>query len=142
MKKLNFGKLVAILFAAFLCFCAVTLPGCTSTTQRVSYKATSASATVVDTAMKVWGDYVAYQKAKGTPVPLSQEVQVKQAYQKYVTALNGVTKAGYTLALSMIATNSPEYSSAQQAVNTATAVMAATISDLISLLNQFGVKVK
>jgi len=59
----------------------VITAGCVST-ERTAYRVTGVTVHGVDTAMKVWGDYVKSGKAT-----LEQEIAVKAAYEQYQQAV-------------------------------------------------------
>ena len=131
-------KLLTLVAALTLLTAVPVFTGC-STANKNTYKATATAQITVDAAMTAWGDWVAHQKALGTPVPLSQEATVKSAYGKYQAAAVVVADAGaaYTRAA---AAKDPAAPAAMTALNTALSMAAASLADLTSLIQQFGVK--
>jgi hypothetical protein len=83
-------------------------------------------------------DYVAQQKALGTPVPLSQELQAKHAWDAFQDARDGVVKAG--IAYSQAKAANADVTGVTAAMNTAVAVMAAASADFLNLIQSLGVK--
>jgi len=51
--------------------------------ERTAYRVAGTTAVSVDTAMKSWADWVVFNKRAGTPVPDSQEAEVRKGYARY-----------------------------------------------------------
>lgn len=118
-------------FNAFL----LCLPGCSGGPQRIAYNAQVGAQMTVDTAMKAWGDYV-QQFHPG----VEKERQVLKLYNEAKAAAIEAIDASelYAAAVSNGNTNSaPGLNDAAQAKQQAAAK---TLSDLVNLLRQFGVK--
>jgi hypothetical protein len=122
------GGVFVFILAASLCFGAV---GCHSTPQRVTYQAAATSSVTVETALQAYDVFAA--QGKTTP---QQNAAVKAAYERYQAAFAVVCDAGAVYA-SAGQTNAPAASAALQS-----AVLNANqaISDMMALLQSFGVK--
>jgi hypothetical protein len=109
---------------------ALMLTGCASA-PTAAYKAESATAVTVETAMTAWGDYVAAHHP-----PASEELAVKAAFERYQAAelLAIDATASY---VSLASTNA---SASGSGLSVASAGAAQALSDLVSLLQSFGVK--
>ncbi len=110
-----------------------TTEGC-KTANRSAYVVTGSVVVTVDAAMKAWGDYV-----HANHPPLSQEVAVKNAFEKYQAAALVVTSAGAAHAR-ILATQGADQTTTLSALNAALAIASASLADLITLVQQFGVK--
>lgn len=117
--------LLALLLPAFF------FAGC-STAPNNAFKAEAAVSVSVDTAMKAWDAYIV-QFHPGT----NAELQVKAAFEKYQQAelFSIDTTAAYA---AMVQTNSATASTA--ATTAAAASTAQALSDLLTLIQSFGVK--
>lgn len=129
------------LITAIILGCTLVLltPAC-STANKAAYKTTQVTSTTADIALHVWADYVAQQKQLGTPVPLSQEVQAKKAWNAFQDARDGVIKAG--VAYSQTKAAGGDLSPLEAQINASVAALAAASSDFITLIQSFGVTVK
>lgn len=125
MKKLS----ILLLSALLLSGCS----GCKSTPQQIAYQAAGTTIVSVDTAMKLWGVYVATNHP-----PVSQELAVKAAFKKYQAAMAVVCDAGAIYASTAGSTNL--IGAASSALQTAVANANQSIIDLENLITQFGVK--
>lgn len=130
-------KLIVLLTATLLLVAPVTFSGC-STVNKATLKTTQAVSATADIGLSVWADYVAKEKALGTPVPLNQELQAKHAWNAFQDARDGVVKAG--IAYSLAKEKNEDLSGPISALNTAAAVMAAASTDFLNLIQSFGVK--
>jgi hypothetical protein len=108
--------------------------GCSTTAQQAAYQAAATTTVTVDTAMNLWGAYV----AANHPGPTA-EAKVKAAFEKYQATMAVVLDTGAIYA-STSATNSAAAGPAQAALNTATAQAAAELGDLETLITSYGVK--
>ncbi len=124
MKKLR------LYFAAFAAVLALTaapmllLPGCGSA-PKVAFQTTSVGAITSESALTAWGHYVDQFHP-----PVSQEAQVKAAFDKYKAASLAVVDAGEALA---------KGAGSQNSLDLAITAASASFGDLINLLQQFGV---
>jgi len=118
-----------------------TMTGCANL-EKTAFKATGVTESVGDKAIRAWDDYIVQQKAKGTPVALSDEVRVKQAYEAYLRAGLAVTDAGLAYSRVKNSPNQAGLPAAQQAVNQASAALGASIAGLLDLLSSLGLKVQ
>jgi hypothetical protein len=123
------SALMAVGVAALL-FANAT--GCTSTPQTVAYRTAGTAVVSVDTAMTLWGQYVATYHPNA-----NQEATVKAAYDKYQAAMVAVCDAGAIYAASG-STNAP----AGAALNQAIANSGQDLIDLENLLTDCGIKLK
>lgn len=124
------GTLSALLLIGAL---AVTFStGCNTTPQRVAYQAAATTQVTVDTAMTVWGDYVAANHP-GT----NAEAKVAAAYEKYQASFAIVADAGAAYAATG-GTNG----TAQAALDVASGNAAQELADLENLIVSFGVKLQ
>jgi hypothetical protein len=103
--------------------------GCASTPQQASYRAVGTTIVSVDTAMNLWGAYVAAKH----PSPI-QETAVKAAYEKYQASMTVVCDAGAAYSATG-GTNA----TAVAAFNTAVANAGQELTDLENLMTSFGV---
>ena len=117
-----------LLFALLLP--ALLIQGCASAPTN-AYKAEAATDATVSAAMTAWGSYVAANHP-----PSSQELAVRAAFEKYQAAelLAIDATASYTAATSI---NS---SAALDAMTAASSSVAQSITDLVNLIQSFGVK--
>jgi hypothetical protein len=128
-------------FACFIALCGGTMiSGCSTTAQQATYQAAGTTAVSVDTAMTLWGTYVAQ-----THPPIVQEQTVADAYAKYQSAMASVCDAGAVYAAANAAGTNTVYGSAasaslalQQAITNANQ----EIIDLENLITSFGVKLQ
>lgn len=124
-----------------LLFAPVVLTGCKSV-EKTTYRVTGVTAATVDKAMLGWGDYVAQQQLRGTPVPLSDELKVKKAFQQYQLALKAVTDAGLEYSTIKQSGSDAGLPAAQAALNSAAAILGASMSELVDLIASFGIPVQ
>ena len=121
-----------------LAFCSLALmfasTGCNTTPQRVAYQSAGTAVVSVDTAMNLWGAYVAANHP-----PAAQEQAVKSAYEKYQAGMSIACDAGAVYAATSV-TNSASSSQASLALQQAIANANAELLDLENLLTQLGVK--
>jgi hypothetical protein len=107
--------------------------GCNTTPQKVTYQSAGTAVVSVDTAMNLWGAYVAANHP-----PIAQEQAVKAAYEKYQAAMATACDAGAIYAATG-STNAPATSLAlQQAI----ASVGKELVDLENLIASFGVKLQ
>jgi len=99
--------------------------GCSSV-ERTAYQAVGATQVSVDVAMAVWNDYVKAGKASVT-----QEMQVKKAYEQYQLA-------AFIVIDTAKATNSKTNSAA---LNQVLASASTSLANLVTLIRSFGAKI-
>ena len=131
------GRLPPLTMLAFaiLVFCATAfVSGCNTTPQQATYQAVGTTAVSVDTAMTLWGTYVAQSHP-----PVTQEQAVANAYLKYQNAMAAVCDAGAVYSAAASSTNAPAASLALQG---AIANANQEILDLENLIASFGVKLQ
>jgi hypothetical protein len=104
------------------------LTGCSSTPQQVAYQSAGTTIVTVDTAMGLWGAYVAANQP-GT----NAEAKVKFAYEKYQTAMTILCDAGTVYSMTA-STN------AASVLNLAASTAAQDLLDLENLITACGVK--
>jgi hypothetical protein len=130
------------LMLAFACltlfagFTLITTSGCNTTPQTVAYQAAGTTVVTVDTAMNLWGAYVAANHPSA-----NVELEVKSAYEKYQASMAVALDAGAAYAATSVtnATAAQQASlAAQQAISTA----GQDLSDLENLITSFGVKLQ
>jgi hypothetical protein len=121
----------ALLVALGLASSILFAGGCSSTPQTVTYQAAATSSVTVETALKAYNDFAA--SGKTTP---AQNAAVKAAFERYQAAFALVCDAGAVYSATS-QTNAPAASAALQ-----TAIVNAnqSISDLIAVVQSFGVK--
>ena len=120
-----------VLLATFLPI-GFIISGCKSTPQEITFQAASTTVVGVDTAMNLWGSYVA-QAHPGT----NQEMIVKNAYEKYQASMAAVCDAG-----EIYAATGGTNGTATAAFNQAIANSGQDLADLENLINSFGVKLQ
>ena len=120
--------LVCLCAASFLFFQA----GCSSTPQQVTYQAAATSNVTVQTALQAYDQFAA--AGKTTP---AQNAAVKAAYEKYQATMAVVCDLGQVYAAAGTSTNS---TAAKAALDTAGTNAAQELSDLVALIQSFGVK--
>lgn len=113
------------------------VPGC-ATANKAAYKGTQAASISGDIGLRVWADYVSAQKLKGTPVPLSQELQVKKAWNQFEDAKDAAFAAG--VAYTRAKAGGVDTTGFQSELNATLAAMAAAQSNFLTLIQSFGVK--
>lgn len=128
MKKIKY--LSGLILAAFLIAQPALWVGCGTT----PYKAVATTQVSVQGAVQVWGAYV-----RSAHPPVEQEYAVKDAYEKWQTAMAAVCDAGKAYAAAQQA------GAANQSVLLAALESAITNSDLLKqdvldLITKFGVK--
>lgn len=127
MKTLITTRFWLVLFGIALAG-LITTEGC-----KTAYKATSASYIAVDTAMKVWGDYVAQKHPSQ-----AQELAVKAAYEKYQASVVVITDLGISVANAQAA--GQPTADLQKQLTAALANSSQLIVDLETTIRSFGVK--
>lgn len=120
-----------LLMIPFLVF-SVFFAGCSTTPQRAAYEAAGTTQVTVDTAMTLWGAYVAANHP-GT----NAEAVVNSAYSKYQTGFAVLADAG-----AIYAATGGTNSAATAALSQATSNIATEISDLENLIASYGVTLK
>lgn len=112
------------------------ITGCSTTAQKAAFEAVGTTQVSVDTAMKLWGTYVAISHP-----PVSQEEAVEAAYAKYQAAMANVCDAGEVYAsvnaagTNVYGTTASAGLALQQAIRNADN----EITDLENLIASFGV---
>lgn len=106
--------------------------GCKTTTQQATYQAAGTAIVTVDTAMNLWGTYVAAEHP-GT----NAELAVESAYEKYQTSMAVVCDAGEAYAATG-GTNATAVAALDQAI----ANSSQELTDLESLISSYGVKLQ
>jgi len=112
------------------------MTGCGTTPQKVAYQAAGTTTVSVDTAMSLWGAYVAANHP-----PVAQEAAVKAAYEKYQASMATACDAGAIYAATSV-TNAPGLSKASLALQQATSTAGQELTDLETLISSFGVKLQ
>ncbi|HEV2210868.1 MAG TPA: hypothetical protein VG167_19005 [Verrucomicrobiae bacterium] len=123
---------LAVLYSGLVATVATSLTGCSSA-PRVAYQAAATTQVSVDTAMNLWGAYVA-----AVHPPVSQEQAVATAYAKYQYSMAALCDAGAVYAAYSV-TNASGATGAQAALQEAMATLSQSITDLESLIAGFGV---
>ncbi|MGH7939725.1 MAG: hypothetical protein ACREFR_01470, partial [Limisphaerales bacterium] len=108
---------------------ALGLTACNTTPQEAIYRAAGTTVVTADTAMNLWGAYVAADHP-GT----NEEAAVETAYEKYQASMAVVCDAGAAYA----ATDGTN-ATAAAAVNEAIANSGQELTDLENLISSFGV---
>jgi hypothetical protein len=111
---------------------ALFFSGCSTTPQQAAYQGAGTTVVSVDTAMKLWGAYVA-SNHPGT----NTEAAVKSAYEKYQASMAVVCDAGAAYSATG-GTNATATAALQQAVENS----GQEIVDLENLISSFGVKLQ
>lgn len=125
------SKLPLVLMVASLTAAAFLSAGCQSA-PGVVYKTVGTADATAYAALQAWGDYVSANHP-----PVSQEIAVRAAYQKFQTAEELSLDVGKGL-LSYTGTNAPAGLLAQSTAASQAETQA--LQDLLTLLAQFGVK--
>ena len=121
---------ILFLLGALLAFTPLAfVPGCTTNQTTTAYKGVGATKLTIDGAMAMWGAYV-QQKNPGT----NAEQLVWQAYQSAKVAELAAASAAASLAASPTNT-----AVTTQVVSAFTASYAATASNLVNVIQSFGV---
>jgi len=132
------GGSAAMKLPLMLAFCSLALMtaviGCNTTPQKVTYQSAGTAVVSVDTAMNLWGAYVAANHPG-----ITQELAVQSAYQKYQAAMATACDAGAIYAASSV-TNSSGSSQTSLALQQAIASAGKELVDLENLIASFGVK--
>lgn len=132
MTKIKTVLASYLLAASFLC--AGYISGGCKNAERTAYNTVSATQVTVETAMTAWGRYCAANN------PTSEtRSKVKSAYIRYQAAASAFISAEQ-LYESLTATNAAASTSAAPGVQTASVAANAALSDLIALIQSFGVK--
>jgi hypothetical protein len=124
------GPLALLMAAALLAVTPFYFSGCKSTPQQAIYETAGTTIVGVDTAMNLWGAYVAAEHP-GTNI----ESQVKAAFDQYQAAMTVFCDAGAAYAATG-GTNG----TATAALNQAAANASQNLLDLEKLIAGFGVK--
>ena len=128
---------IAPLVALFL-IPAFLIAGCSTSANKMAYRVTGSTQIGADAAMTEWGAYV-----KAFHPPASQEQAVKAAYEKYQSGAVVVCDAGAAYASAVKAnggdTTVPTVTAAWAALQTAVSNRDTEISDMESLMTNFGV---
>lgn len=124
------------LMLVFASIAMMAIIGCNTTPQRVAYEAAGTTTVSVDTAMNLWGRYVA---AKHPPAVV--ELKVKAAYQKYQASMAIACDAGAAYASTSV-TNSVASSAASLALQQAISNANTDLMDLELLITSYGVPLK
>jgi len=123
------GPLMLLLCCGLWTMDCGLITGCKSTPQQVAYQSAGTTIVTVDTAMTVWGDYVAAKH----PGPAA-EATVKAAYEKYQAAMVVLCDAGAAYAATG-GTDATAMNGLTQAAFNATTYL----QDLEKLIATFGV---
>lgn len=140
MNKLK--KLLTIpVLAAVLCCGLLTGPviltGCTSV-NKAAFVSTGSIAVTVEAARQGFDDYLAAQKAKGTPVPLDIQRKVRDVWNQYQAALKTVTDAGKAYHDAVVAgLDTADY---KAKLNLALAELGVVSGNFISVVQSLGIK--
>jgi hypothetical protein len=113
------------------------LNGCASA-EKAAYQATSATAVTVDAAMTAYGDYL---KANPGALTDAQRAQVRAAYIRYQNCLVEVIDAEEVVIASTSTNGSGTNSVTANAQTAALAAASQALTDLVTLLQSFGVKI-
>jgi hypothetical protein len=100
-----------------------------------AYKISKGSRVTVEAAMGAWNDYV-----KQFHPPVSEELRVQAAFDKYRTSQVMLLDAAIAYKTSQVATNAAGQLEASRVLQAATQAAAAAKGDLIALLESFNVK--
>lgn len=132
MKTIRFSSFIqaAILCAVLGFSSSALITGCGTTAQKTVYRSAATTSVTVEAALH---GYNAFAKAGKTTV--EQNRKVKEAYEKYQAAFAVVCDAGAIYAATG-GTNAPASAALQQAVLNSSQ----TITDLVNLVQSFGVK--
>jgi hypothetical protein len=128
MKKFFIVVLGAVLLTGCLGF-----EGCKNP-QATTYQTVATTKVSVETVMHLWGAYVASGNAT-----VAQEIQVRDAYQKYQAAMLVVCDAGAIYSASSL-TNAVGATGLSAALQQAILNATNSIADLENLVTSFGVK--
>lgn len=131
-KKFYLFSLPELLIAVLSIACLAGISGCSTTQTTTAYKTEVAANIAVSAAMTAWGTYVS-QAHPGT----NAEQTVWQAFQAYKASEIAAVTATETLATSP--TNTPAIT---QAITTATASLSAASTNLVTVIQSFGVTIK
>lgn len=110
--------------------------GCSTTPQKAAYATVGTVQVSVDAAMNEWGAYVT-----AVHPPVSQELAVENAYNKYQSAFIVVCDAGSVYAATSV-TNSAGTTAASSALTQAITTADQDITDLETLITSYGVKLQ
>ncbi|MGH8023184.1 MAG: hypothetical protein ACRED1_06365 [Limisphaerales bacterium] len=128
----NSSTKIPIVFLFIIC-ASMTLTACSSTApQRVTYQAAGTTIVTVDAAMNEWGAYVA-----ATHPGTNEEAAVQSAYQNYQNAMAVVCDAG-----AVYSAGGGTNATATAALDQAMANSSQELSDLETLIKNFGVKLQ
>lgn len=119
-----------LLLCAFALVAApmLLLPGCGTTAAQRSYHVANTTEFTVSAAMTAWGNYVAQFHP-----PAKEELRVKNAYDQYHAAMLVVADAGKAFA---------EGTGSQGNLDLAISTAAASLTDLVNLIQTFGVQIQ
>ncbi len=124
--------LMALAFAAAL---SLSLSACSTNQQTAVYKSATAVQTSVETVMTAWGNFVASGHATD-----AQRAQVAQAYNKYQLAMVTLIDAEVAFGTISAGSDTNAVVSAQGQNAAASAAANQALSDLVALVQSFGVK--
>jgi hypothetical protein len=116
---------------------AVIFFGCAYGSKRVTYNTLAGVEIGADQAMQLWGDYVAQFHP-----PVEQEKIVADAYGKYQLAEEAAIDATVLSITLASSGNKAGIADAQSKESTARLKAQQTLSELLKLLQQFGVKLQ
>lgn len=131
--KPRFGILAGVILALTINVYTPFFTGCT-TPQTTAYQTVATTKVTVETAMHLWGAWVAAGKTT-----VAQELQVRAAYQKYQACMVVVCDAGAAYS-AYVTTNAAGATGASGALQQAVANATQSIADLENLITSFGVK--
>lgn len=107
----------------------VVSSGC-RTTNQAAYKTTATVQVTADFAMRAWGEYVRIMRP-----PVADEIKVKRAFETYRASMIFVAEAGRRY--SVVADQE-----ASAKLDFALAAASASLVDLVTLIQSFGVKLQ
>ena len=110
-------------------------PGCKQP-DVAAYKAEQGTRVTAEAALSAWNDYVKQFKP-----PVSDELKVQAAFDKYKAAQVLLLDAAIAYKGAASATNSPGQSQVRAMLDAATLNAASALTDLVSLLRSFNVKI-
>ncbi len=127
---------IPLMMLAFACLAMVAIIGCQSTPQTIAYQSAGTAVVSVDTAMNLWGAYVAASHPS-----TNVELQVENAYEKYQAAVAVACDAGAAYAAASV-TNSTTAAQMSLALQQATSTAGQDLTDLENLITSLGVKLQ
>lgn len=124
------SKILVVWVAALACL----VVACT-TANRVAFQTVGTTHIAVKEAMSQWNTYIGEKHP-----PVSQQIQVRDAYMKYQAAAESVCDAGAALATAANSTNTNALPKLQAAFDEAMANSANAVSDVENLMAIFGLQ--